>query len=99
MLPRKARPRLASSGRRRGPGTPPPGPSGAFRARRSCSWRPSGSDSQPQDCSRELGLLPHGDVSWKALLPGAVLVAVGVQALHLFVELYLVPKIGRSSEL
>jgi membrane protein len=44
-------------------------------------------------------LLPHGDAPWTALIPGAVLVAVGFQALHLFAVLYLVPRLGRSSEL
>jgi membrane protein len=34
---------------------------------------------------------------WSALLPGAVLIALGVQGLHLFVALYLAPKLGRSS--
>ncbi len=44
-------------------------------------------------------LLPHADAPLKALVPGAVLVAVGVQAMHLVVALYLGPKLGRSSEL
>ena len=44
-------------------------------------------------------LLPHGDAPWTALIPGAVLVGVGLQALHLFTVLYLVPRLGRSSEL
>ncbi len=44
-------------------------------------------------------LLPHADAPLTALLPGAVLVAVGVQAMHLVVALYLGPKLGRSSEL
>jgi uncharacterized BrkB/YihY/UPF0761 family membrane protein len=46
-----------------------------------------------------LNLLPHDDAPWTALLPGAALVAVGFQALHLVVVLYLAPKVGRSSEL
>jgi uncharacterized BrkB/YihY/UPF0761 family membrane protein len=46
-----------------------------------------------------LTLLPHRDASRTALLPGAALVAVGLQAIHLAVVLYLVPKLGRSSEL
>jgi uncharacterized BrkB/YihY/UPF0761 family membrane protein len=46
-----------------------------------------------------MNLLPHADASLTALLPGAVLVAVGVQAMHLVVALYLGPKLGRSSEL
>jgi uncharacterized BrkB/YihY/UPF0761 family membrane protein len=45
-------------------------------------------------------LLPHPpEVRWTALLPGAVLVGVGVEALHLFTALYLAPRLGRSSEL
>jgi uncharacterized BrkB/YihY/UPF0761 family membrane protein len=44
-------------------------------------------------------LLPHADAPLPSLLPGAVLVAVGVQAMHLVVALYLGPKLGRSSEL
>ena len=45
-------------------------------------------------------LLPHPpEVRWKALLPGAVLVGVGVEGLHLFSVLYLVPRLGRSGEL
>jgi uncharacterized BrkB/YihY/UPF0761 family membrane protein len=43
--------------------------------------------------------LPHGDAPWTALIPGAVLIALGVQGVHLFVVLYLGPKLGRSSEL
>jgi uncharacterized BrkB/YihY/UPF0761 family membrane protein len=46
-----------------------------------------------------MNLLPHADAPLTALLPGAVLVAVGVQAMHLVVALYLGPKLGRSSEL
>jgi uncharacterized BrkB/YihY/UPF0761 family membrane protein len=44
-------------------------------------------------------LLPHQDVPWTAFIPGAILVGVGLQALHLFTALYLVPRLGRSSEL
>jgi membrane protein len=43
--------------------------------------------------------LPHRSRSWRDLLPGAVLVALGTQLIHLTVVLYLAPKIGRSSEL
>ena len=43
--------------------------------------------------------LPHRSTTWRDLLPGAVLVALGAQAIHLAVVLYLAPKIGRSSEL
>jgi membrane protein len=42
--------------------------------------------------------LPHRSTSWRDLLPGAVLVALGTQAIHIVV-LYLVPKLGHSSEL
>jgi uncharacterized BrkB/YihY/UPF0761 family membrane protein len=44
-------------------------------------------------------LLPHQDVPWTAFIPGAILVGVGLQALHLFTALYLIPRLGRSSEL
>jgi uncharacterized BrkB/YihY/UPF0761 family membrane protein len=44
-------------------------------------------------------LLPHREARWTALLPGAVLVGVGIQGLHIFAALYLVPKLGRSGEL
>ena len=43
--------------------------------------------------------LPHRSTSWRDLLPGAILVALGTQAIHLAVVLYLAPKIGRSSQL
>jgi len=43
--------------------------------------------------------LPHRSSSRRDLLPGALLVAVGTQVIHLVVVLYLAPKIGRSSEL
>lgn len=46
-----------------------------------------------------MSLLPHRDTPWTALIPGAVLIALGVQVLHLVVALYLAPKIGRSSQL
>lgn len=44
-------------------------------------------------------LLPHADAPWTALIPGAVIVGLGIQGLHLFASLYLVPKIGRTSAL
>jgi uncharacterized BrkB/YihY/UPF0761 family membrane protein len=44
-------------------------------------------------------LLPHREVRWTALLPGAVLVGVGIEGLHIFAALYLVPRLGRSGEL
>jgi membrane protein len=43
--------------------------------------------------------LPHRSSSWRELLPGAVLVALGTEAVHVAVVVYLAPKIGRSSEL
>jgi len=46
-----------------------------------------------------MDVLPHQEVRWTALLPGAVIVAVGLQALHVFVAVYLAPRLGRSSEL
>jgi uncharacterized BrkB/YihY/UPF0761 family membrane protein len=46
-----------------------------------------------------MSLLPHRAVGWSGLLPGAALVAVGVQVLQLVVALYLAPKLGRSTQL
>jgi uncharacterized BrkB/YihY/UPF0761 family membrane protein len=43
--------------------------------------------------------LPHRASSWTAFLPGAVLVAVGTQLVHVLAVYYLAPKLGRSSEL
>jgi uncharacterized BrkB/YihY/UPF0761 family membrane protein len=43
--------------------------------------------------------LPPRDVGWLKLLPGAVLVAVGVQALHLFTTLFLGPKLTSATQL
>lgn len=42
--------------------------------------------------------LPHGDAPWRALLPGAVVVGVGVEALHLISAFYLGSKISSASE-
>lgn len=44
-------------------------------------------------------LLPHGSAPWRALLPGALLVALGTQLVHLMVVLYLAPRLTRSSQL
>jgi uncharacterized BrkB/YihY/UPF0761 family membrane protein len=44
-------------------------------------------------------LLPHGGADWRGLLPGALLAAAGMQLMHLFVVVYLAPKLTRSSEL
>ena len=43
--------------------------------------------------------LPPRGRTWLQLLPGALLVAIGVQALHLFTTLYLGPKLTSSTEL
>jgi uncharacterized BrkB/YihY/UPF0761 family membrane protein len=43
--------------------------------------------------------LPHADAPWQALVPGAIVITLGTQILHLVVVLYLVPKLGRSTEL
>jgi membrane protein len=43
-------------------------------------------------------LLPHGDADWKALLPGALLVALGVQVIHLGTVLFIAGRIERASE-
>jgi membrane protein len=43
--------------------------------------------------------LPHRSTSWRDLLPGALLVAFGTEVIHIVVVLYLVPKLGHSSEL
>ena len=44
-------------------------------------------------------VLPHGDAGWRRLVPGALLVAAGAQAMHLVTVLYLGRKLERSSEL
>jgi uncharacterized BrkB/YihY/UPF0761 family membrane protein len=44
-------------------------------------------------------LLPHGDADWQMLIPGAVLVALGAQIIHLVSAFYLVPKVDRSTDL
>jgi membrane protein len=43
--------------------------------------------------------LPSRASDWREFVPGAIYVALGTQALHLVVVLYLAPKLGRSSEL
>jgi uncharacterized BrkB/YihY/UPF0761 family membrane protein len=43
--------------------------------------------------------LPHRDAPWKALLPGALLVAIGFQVLHELVGTLLVPKLEKSTSL
>jgi uncharacterized BrkB/YihY/UPF0761 family membrane protein len=42
--------------------------------------------------------LPHGDAPVWALLPGALVFAAGMQALHVFTLLYVVPSVDRKSE-
>jgi uncharacterized BrkB/YihY/UPF0761 family membrane protein len=43
--------------------------------------------------------LPHPkDLPWTALVPGAILVAVGLQAIHLVTVFYLAPKLSHSSQ-
>ena len=43
--------------------------------------------------------LPHRDVGWRELVPGALLVAAGAQALHLFTTLFLGPRLTNATEL
>lgn len=43
--------------------------------------------------------LPHRDVGWRELVPGALVVAAGVQAIHLFTTLFLASKLTNATEL
>jgi uncharacterized BrkB/YihY/UPF0761 family membrane protein len=43
--------------------------------------------------------LPHGDAPWQALLPGALLIAIGFQVIHELIVTFLVPKLEKSSSL
>ena len=43
-------------------------------------------------------LLPHGDAPWTALVPGAVLVALGLQLVHLGTVLFIAGKVERASD-
>ena len=43
--------------------------------------------------------LPHRDATWRELVPGALLVAVGFQAMHQTVTYFLVPKLEKSTSL
>ena len=43
--------------------------------------------------------LPHRDAPWRALLPGAILVAVGIQVFHGLIVEFLVPKLEKSTTL
>lgn len=42
-------------------------------------------------------LLPHGDAPLRALVPGAILVAVGIQVVHLTTVLFIGAKVARAS--
>ena len=43
--------------------------------------------------------LPHGDASWRELLPGALLVAIGIVVVHELIANFLFPKLQESTEL
>ena len=43
--------------------------------------------------------LPHRDASWRALLPGAILVAIGIQVFHGLIVEFLAPKLEKSTTL
>ena len=43
--------------------------------------------------------LPHRDAPWRALVPGALLVAIGFQVLHEAIGHFLVPKLEKSTSL
>jgi membrane protein len=43
--------------------------------------------------------LPHRDAPWQALLPGALVVAIGFQVLHEVIGNFLVPKLEKSTSL
>ena len=45
------------------------------------------------------GLLPHGDAAWQELLPGSLLVAIGVVVIHELIASFLFPKLQESTEL
>ena len=42
-------------------------------------------------------LLPHGEAPWQALAPGALLVAVGMQVVHLGTVLFVADRVERAS--
>lgn len=44
-------------------------------------------------------LLPHGGAPWRALLPGAAVVAIGIGAMHLAGSYYIPRKLSSSSQL
>lgn len=43
--------------------------------------------------------LPHGDARWQALLPGALVVAIGFQVLHGLIINFLVPRLEKATTL
>jgi len=43
--------------------------------------------------------LPHASASWRSLVPGSVLMAVGFSALHLATVLFLADRVARASQL
>ena len=43
-------------------------------------------------------LLPHGDADWTALVPGALVVALGIQLIHLGTVLFIAGRIERASD-
>ena len=45
-----------------------------------------------------MNLLPHRAERWQDLLPGALLLAVGLQLVQVAVVFYFAPKLERSSE-
>jgi uncharacterized BrkB/YihY/UPF0761 family membrane protein len=44
-------------------------------------------------------LLPHGDASWRELVPGALLVALGLVVIHELIGSFLFPKLQESTQL
>jgi uncharacterized BrkB/YihY/UPF0761 family membrane protein len=44
-------------------------------------------------------LMPHANATLRALVPGAVVIAVGIELMHILVVLYLAPRLSRSPSL
>jgi uncharacterized BrkB/YihY/UPF0761 family membrane protein len=44
-------------------------------------------------------LMPHAGAPFRALVPGAVVIAVGIELMHVLVVLYLAPRLSRSPSL
>ncbi len=44
-------------------------------------------------------LLPHGDATWQELVPGALIVGIGVVVIHELIGNFLFPKLQESTEL